>query len=143
MFKVLCNEKSFTCTVIDSQRCHVNPISDLASSSITMETEESSREILASGDEAGRINLWELKKETLHLLKVIDAYGDFPVTTLAIWNRIVQGVVIVGYGSGHLRIFSITSGAIVAEASAHAGWITGTVLGMVDVNVKLRQIRLG
>ena len=30
-----------------------------------------------------------------------------------------------GYGSGHLRVFSANSGAIVAEATAHAGWITG------------------
>ena len=57
--------------------------------------------------------------------KVIEAYSEFPVTTLAIWNRIPQGVIIAGYGSGHVRIFSVTSGAIVAESIAHAGWITG------------------
>ena len=126
LFKVISNEKCFTCTVIDSQRCHVNPISDLASSSLNLEDgEEPSKEFLASGDEAGRINLWELKEETLRLLKVIDTFGEFPITTLAIWNRIAQGVVVAGYGSGHIRIFSVTSGAIVAEATAHAGWITG------------------
>ena len=119
----------FSMIVIDSQRCHVNPISDLASSSLTSSSSDdevqTSKEILASGDEAGRINIWEIKDEALRLLKVIDTYGDFPVTTLAIWNRIEKGVIVAGYGSGHLRVFSANSGAIVAEATAHAGWITG------------------
>ena len=88
----------FSMKVIDSQRCHVNPISDLASSSLTSSSSDdevqTSKEILASGDEAGRINIWEIKDEALRLLKVIDTYGDFPVTTLAIWNRIEKGVIV-------------------------------------------------
>jgi hypothetical protein len=65
------------------------------------------KEILASGDETGQINLWSMKDNSLKLLKVIEPYGDFPVTTMSIWNRIAKGVVIAGYGSGHIRIFSI------------------------------------
>ena len=68
LFKVISNEKAFTCTVIDTQRCHVSPISDLASSAIISE-DEPTREILASGDETGQINIWEMKDETLKLVR--------------------------------------------------------------------------
>ena len=36
-----------------------------------------------------------------------------------------QGVVVVGYGSGHIRLFSLPGGNIICEVSAHNGWITG------------------
>ena len=48
-----------------------------------------------------------MSAETLRLVKVIEPYGEFPVTTLTIWNKIARGLVIAGYGSGHLRLFSI------------------------------------
>ena len=53
------------------------------------------------------INIWQMSAETLRLVKVIEPYGEFPVTTLTIWNKIARGLVIAGYGSGHLRLFSI------------------------------------
>ena len=31
----------------------------------------------------------------------------------------------VGYGSGHIRLFSLSTGHIMCEISAHNGWITG------------------
>ncbi len=31
------------------------------------------------------------------------------------------GIIIAGYGSGHIRIFSVAEACIVAEAVAHAG----------------------
>ncbi len=34
-------------------------------------------------------------------------------------------MMIVGYGSGLLRVFSLPTGYIMAEMSAHTGWITG------------------
>lgn len=130
LFKVLADAKSFMCSVVDSQRCHVNPISDMASSN-TLDGEDT-KEILVSGDEMGFINVWQLVNDGLKLLKVIEPYGDFPVTVLSVWNKVAKGVVIAGYGSGHIRIFSIPSGAIVAEATAHAGWITGMDLASVS-----------
>ena len=30
-----------------------------------------------------------------------------------------------GFGSGHLRLFSLPSGRLLAEIAAHNGWITG------------------
>lgn len=35
------------------------------------------------------------------------------------WKDIVVG----GYGSGHIRIFSVTTGKMAAEVAAHARWI--------------------
>ena len=35
------------------------------------------------------------------------------------------GIIVAGYGSGLMRIFSVPDGNIVAEIDAHAGWITG------------------
>ena len=89
--------------MIDTQRCHVHPISDLASSTINSDGEI--QEILVSGDELSNINIWQMCGETLRLLKVIEPYGEFPVTTLTIWNKIARGLIIAGYGSGHLRYF--------------------------------------
>ena len=131
LFKVVSDASSFSCHVTDTQRCHVHPLADLASSTITDE-DESSKDILVSGDEMSHINIWQMSNSTLRLLKVIEPYGQFPITTLSIWNRVAKGVIIAGYGSGHLRLFSIPSGAIVAEATAHAGWITGMDLASVS-----------
>ena len=35
------------------------------------------------------------------------------------------GIVIAGFGSGHIRILSLATGLIIAEIAGHAGWITG------------------
>ena len=37
----------------------------------------------------------------------------------------LQGVLVAGFGSGHLRLFSLPSGRLLAEIAAHNGWITG------------------
>ena len=36
-----------------------------------------------------------------------------------------QGVLIAGYGSGHVRLFGLAGANILCEVSAHNGWITG------------------
>ena len=124
LFKVSTNGKSFQCSVFDTQRCHVHPITELASATVN-DSDGTSREILVSGDVMSHINIWQMTDTALRLVKVIEPYGEFPVTVLTIWNKIPKGVIIAGYGSGHIRLFSIPRGAIVAEATAHAGWITG------------------
>lgn len=130
LFKVTTNENIFSCQMVDSQRCHVHPICDLASSTIYDDT--TPKEILVSGDESSHINIWQLTNDSLRLVKVIEPYGEFPITTLSIWNKIAKGLIIAGYGSGHIRLFSIPVGAIVAEVTAHAGWITGMDLAVVS-----------
>ena len=37
----------------------------------------------------------------------------------------MQGVLIAGYGSGHIRLFNLAGGNIICQVSAHNGWITG------------------
>jgi hypothetical protein len=36
-------------------------------------------------------------------------------------DRYKEGLVIAGYGSGHIRLFSVETGSIRAEITAHAG----------------------
>ena len=139
LFKVSTDGTSFQCSVFDTQRCHVNPITELASA--TINDPEGSREVLVSGDVMSHINIWQMTDSTLRLVKVIEPYGEFPITALTIWNKISKGVIIAGYGSGHLRLFSIPRGAIVAEATAHAGWITGVFSKMLYLNIILCGIR--
>ena len=82
--------------VIDSQRSHVNPITDLASTSL-MGNEESSdlKDVMVSGDQNGTLNLWTLgatKGDGLvHKTTMGHSDQDGPVTALSIWNRISKG----------------------------------------------------
>ena len=41
-----------------------------------------------------------------------------------IWQQF-SGILIAGYGSGMIRIYSLLNGSIMADVTAHAGWITG------------------
>lgn len=86
-------------------------------------------QILVSGDETGLLNVWTLGGSKpgdgiIHKAK-IDSHADGPVTAMALWNKVGQGIVLAGYGSGRLRAFSLPSGYIMCEVSAHAGWLTG------------------
>ena len=47
------------------------------------------------------------------------------IQTRKCFHFLSSGIIIVGYGSGLMRIFSVPDGNIVAEIDAHAGWITG------------------
>ena len=101
-------------------------------------------QILASGDSSGIVTIWSLDEENSTLLQVakMEDWAGFPVTTLCIWNKykearlihhltlipntdILQGIVAAGYGSGHIRLFSIPDGRVLCEIAAHNGWITG------------------
>ena len=84
-------------------------------------------QILVSGDETGLINIWCLKHGQLQILNTIEAGPEgFPITTLCLYNKIQkQGVLIAGYGNGMIRVYTLLSGELMADVSAHAGWITG------------------
>ena len=43
----------------------------------------------------------------------------WPCLSLGLWKDVVVG----GYGCGHLRVFSASTGNITAEVTAHAKWI--------------------
>jgi hypothetical protein len=67
-----------------------------------------------------------------------------------VWWYIVQqfptiGIIVAGYGSGHIRIFSVAEACIVAEAAAHAGKIVvvvAVVAFIVFVNVDTADCEL-
>ena len=47
--------------------------------------------------------------------------GDWtghPVTTLALWNKHKEGVLVAGFGSGHIRLFSLGEGRLLCEVGA-------------------------
>ena len=90
------------------------------------------------------MNIWSLEEEEGILVQKakMEDWSGFPVTTLCIWNKYkevghniscycilytvyMQGIVAAGFGSGHIRLFSIPDGRIMCEIAAHNGWITG------------------
>lgn len=127
MFSVSYDEAAgYQCRYLARFRQHLRNITDLASSTTSLGP------ILASGDITGDINIWSLdtgggegeREGLLHRSKIGDWSGH-SVTTLAIWSKFKDGVLIAAYGSGHIRLFSLAGGNIICEVSAHNGWITG------------------
>lgn len=90
-------------------RWHARPVTALASHG----------QVLASGDDAGDIVIAQ-DNNGLTKMCSIDSYGA-EVTCLAAWG----GLVLAGYLSGHLRIFNLHNGQIVAEVCGHVRSITG------------------
>ncbi|ELU17852.1 hypothetical protein CAPTEDRAFT_224382 [Capitella teleta] len=66
----------------------------------------------------GNIILWSTGDTFRQIIK-ISGEGD-PCSSIGLWNDLIIG----GYGSGHLRVYSATTGKMCVEASAHAKWIT-------------------
>lgn len=97
--------KGTTVTLTDTVQKHSAPISDLASEGDT----------LVSADELGTIIVWKQGGSSLSVALNIRGSG-WPCNSVALW----KGVIVGGFASGHLRVYSATSGAIGAEVSAHA-----------------------
>ena len=138
MFSVSYDEAGgYQCRYLARFRQHLRNITDLASSTTSLGS------LLASGDITGDINIWSLEsgegeggcEGLVHRGKIGDWSGH-SVTTLAIWNKFKDGVLIAAYGSGHIRLFSLPVGNIICEVSAHNGWITGN-LQLVEEPVRV------
>lgn len=114
---------SYSCKALGRFRNHVFPITDLASSNTK------TGKVLCSGDTSGVVTIWSLDEQGGEGVLVpqtkLEDWSGFPITTLCIWNKYKDGVLIAGFGSGHLRLFALPSGNILCEISAHNGWITG------------------
>ncbi|XP_064600424.1 LOW QUALITY PROTEIN: WD repeat-containing protein 54-like [Liolophura sinensis] len=124
-------------TLADVLKGHKTPVCDITSD----------KDRLISSDEEGTIVVWKCSKEKLQQAVRIKGSG-YPCSSLAVWKDIVVG----GYGSGHIRIFSITTGKMAAEVAAHARWInsvdvspdTGLVLSASeDSFVRVWQLSAG
>ena len=68
-----------------------------------------------------------------HVLVFVVGAASSPCSSVGLWNDLV----IAGYGSGHLRVFSATNGKMCVEAAAHAKWVTS-----VDVAKSSGLVRL-
>ncbi len=44
---------------------------------------------------------------------------------MCLYYRYKDGLLIVGYGNGMIRMFDLTTGKLVSEITAHCAWITG------------------
>ncbi|XP_062503310.1 WD repeat-containing protein 54-like [Corticium candelabrum] len=73
--------------------------------------------LIASSDDNGKIVVWD----SISNFERVESTGEYgvPCTSVCLWNNLVVG----GYGSGHIRIFSTETGKIRAEIAAHARWI--------------------
>ena len=115
LFRVVFDDQGYSCARTDSNRCHVNPITDLASTTINNQDFKDVSytlqkitfcifvatrylflsiellQILVSGDETGLINIWCLKHGQLQILNNIEPPSDgFPVTTLCLYSKILK-----------------------------------------------------
>lgn len=75
-------------------------------------------DVVASGDDRGSICFWK-GKTALAKIHKLEGTG-FPCVSLRVWHDLV----LAGYASGHLRVFSTASCQIVTEVTAHARWIS-------------------
>ncbi|XP_046558420.1 WD repeat-containing protein 54-like [Haliotis rubra] len=100
--------KGTNITYQEALKGHTCAICDLASDKDTM----------VSGDERGSILVWKAMGQQLQQTVKITGGGS-PCSSIALW----RGIIVGGYGSGHLRVYSAASGKISAEVTAHARWI--------------------
>lgn len=87
-------------------------------------------QVLVSGDEVGVLNIWCLDSNTpadglIHKHRIENIPEEGTVMTISLWNKIEKGIAAVGFSSGQIRLFSVSSGQILAQVNAHAAWITG------------------
>ncbi|XP_033114528.1 WD repeat-containing protein 54-like [Anneissia japonica] len=73
--------------------------------------------VLASADDSGCIMLWKSGPNFQQLLRINGS--GMACTSLCMLGHLVIG----GYGSGHIRIYSSSTGDLQTEICAHAKWI--------------------
>ncbi|XP_060103213.1 WD repeat-containing protein 54 [Heteronotia binoei] len=72
---------------------------------------------LVTADDSGELCSWRSGEE-FQLVSKIPASGC-SCSSVRLWN----GVIVAGYGSGHIRLYEAASGTLRAEVAAHARWI--------------------
>lgn len=90
-------------------RGHAIPIGDLSSNG----------DILASGDDAGLICVWRKDGSDIFTVHRLQGYRS-PCTSLATWSNFL----LAGFTSGHLQLFCIQKGILMAEVAAHGRAVT-------------------
>ncbi|XP_070212423.1 WD repeat-containing protein 54-like isoform X2 [Littorina saxatilis] len=97
--------KGTNVTLQNTLKGHSSPICDLTSEENT----------LISSDGVGTILIWNFSGSDAKQVTSISGSGS-PCNSVRLW----KGVVVAGYASGHLRLFSAASGKMGAEVTAHA-----------------------
>ncbi|XP_052122234.1 WD repeat-containing protein 54-like isoform X2 [Frankliniella occidentalis] len=101
--------------LVQNQRGHKYGISAIAGPS-----DQVTDDVIASGDQDGNVVVWAVNRDHLHKDATFSSYG-FACTSIHIWHKLI----VVAYGSGHIRLFSIhPTAAMLVEVAAHARWIT-------------------
>lgn len=85
---------------------------------------------MVSADEEGNIILWQSGGHFTEIIK-INGKG-FPCSSVYLY----KGLIIGGFATGHIRLFSASTGALLVEACAHARWINALDL-CVDTGMLL------
>lgn len=78
--------------------------------------------LLASGDTDGKVVLWN-RSLSPHMVIPPRQAGDC-VTSIVADNKFI----IVAYGGGKVRLYSITTGELTVEIAAHARWINAAAI---------------
>ncbi|XP_050396468.1 WD repeat-containing protein 54 [Patella vulgata] len=97
---------------------HLDTLKGAYSSSICDLASE--KNILVSSDDQGNIVVWKFLGQQFQQSHKIAGSG-VPCTSVRLW----KGIIVGGYGSGHIRVYSASSGKIGAEVTAHARMING------------------
>lgn len=95
-------------TLSETLEGHREPVCDL----------QSDHDHLFSSDDSGAIIIWKGINGKTKQMVLVQGQG-YPCTSLALWNGLLVG----GYGSGHLRVYNVAHGDLLAEVTAHAKWI--------------------
>uniref|UniRef100_T1IZ78 WD repeat-containing protein 54 beta-propeller domain-containing protein n=1 Tax=Strigamia maritima TaxID=126957 RepID=T1IZ78_STRMM len=74
---------------------------------------------LVSADDSGCICIWRNDDNATKKLHSFDAFG-FPCTSIAAWHELI----VAGFSSGHLRVFSLQTLMLCTEVVGHARCIT-------------------
>ncbi|XP_071792598.1 WD repeat domain 54-like [Asterias amurensis] len=73
--------------------------------------------IMASADDSGCIMVWQAGQKINRVCRING--GGVSCSSVCLFD----GLVIGGYGSGHIRVFDAMKGVLVSEICAHAKWI--------------------
>ncbi|XP_069833184.1 WD repeat-containing protein 54 [Dendropsophus ebraccatus] len=93
---------------------HRDPITDIACE--TCEGKERDSD-LVTADDSGVLCVWK-SGEDFRLVTKISAYG-VTCSSVKLWD----GVIAAAYGTGQIRLYDASTGAISAEIDSHARWI--------------------
>lgn len=99
---------------------HATPKATLKKHSAAIGDIASFERTLVSGDDVGTVCIWRYDdNEDISLTHTSKSFGT-PCTSVSAWKE----VVLAGFSTGHVRLFSIATGVFLSEICAHARTVT-------------------